>query len=250
MTHKPNGGSSEDALNAMQDSLVTMLAAKSNLGTDEMHELMNATTWLDAETCKAKGFATEVEYTDSHNKKRMRALTDVSDKWKEAAKITNSILKPVKKMKSVTNKLGLSEDANEASILTSILEIENKAKSDKDALEKKIKDAEDALKDLKDKYDALEAENKTAEETAKEEKAKNMVEGFAKIGRIKDEDETIKKWVNLAKVDFEGTKTMIEELPINVVANKIEIDATKVEKTPDTYMHQAMKEIRNKTEIK
>jgi len=56
-----------------------------------------------------------------------------------------------------------------------------------------------------------------------------MVENFAKLGRIKNEETVKLSWINLARVDFDGTKNMIEALPLNktaevitaVVANKL-----------------------------
>ena len=60
-----------------------------------------------------------------------------------------------------------------------------------------------------------------AENAMKEEEAKNMVSNFAKLGRIKNEATVILKWTNLAKADFEGTKAMIEDLPLNKDAVKI-----------------------------
>lgn len=253
MMHKPNGTSVTSVIENMQDSLVTMLAAKSKLSKEAVDDLMNVTTWLTAEDCKDKGFATEVEYTEESNKKRMRAVTEVTDMHKEALKITNSllpapapdpnnnILKPDNKMlKKVTNKLGLTEDANENSILEAIEAMQNKATSEKEAMQKQIKDAEDALNELKNKYEALETEAAT-------EKAKNMVEGFATIGKIKNE--AVEAWTAKAVVDFDGVKALIEDLPINAVANKIGTEEQDAP-TAEDIMHQAMKEIRNKTVIK
>ena len=64
----------------------------------------------------------------------------------------------------------------------------------------------------------METDKKAADDKLQEEKAKNMVEGFAKAGRIKNEATVMLKWTNLAKSDFDGTKAMIEELPLNKAA--------------------------------
>jgi len=256
MMHRPNGSDNSNMLNSMQDSLVKMLSAKSSLDETAVNDLMNVTSWINAEDCLKKGFATSIEHTHESNKKRMRAVTEVTDMHNEALKITNSILshnkKPDNKMlKSVTNKLGLTDDANENSILEAIKKIENKAteavnkaeamETENTDLKKKVKDAEDALKAAKDALEASETEAKT-------EKAKNMIEGFAKIGKIKNE--AVAAWTAKAVTDFEGVKSLIEDLPINAVANKIEQSAEERTPSPDDFMHQAMKEIRNQTQVK
>ena len=49
-----------------------------------------------------------------------------------------------------------------------------------------------------------------------------MVEGYAKVGRIKNEATVILEWTNTGKVlGAEKVKNMIEALPLNKVANSI-----------------------------
>jgi hypothetical protein len=92
----------------------------------------------------------------------------------------------------------------------------------------------------------LEIEIETEKENQKVKDATNMVTEFATVGRIKNEEPIIAKWVELAKNDFDGTKELIENLPLNAIANKIEIDETKKEANPNDFMAQALKEINNK----
>jgi len=67
--------------------------------------------------------------------------------------------------------------------------------------------------------DEAEAKAK-AEAEAKHEKAKNMIEGFVKAGKIKNE--SAEKWIAQAEVDFDGIKNLLEELPTTKAANKME----------------------------
>lgn len=133
-----------------------------------------------------------------------------------------------------------------------ILEAQNKAKLDaeeKDELKRKLKKAEDDkvkaqadYDDCKSQLDAMEEDKQKAEDAMNAEKAKNMVEGFAKAGRIKNEATVILKWTNLAKSDFDGTKAMIEELPLNKAAVVIpELNQLKDGDLPTTAMGLAVK---------
>lgn len=246
MAHSPNGGNDDEVLKLMQGSLATVLSAKCDLTVDQMSDLMTKTTWLDANEMLQLGLATEIETTDSNNKKRVKQATD---KQHELKLITNKLIttKNKKSMLKVTNKLGLNDDANEENILNAIKEIENKSATEKEAMAKQIEEAKNALKEMEDKYNALEIELETEKESTMSDKCNNMIKNFAEAGRIANDEVTIGSWVNLAKSDFEGTKKLIEGLPLNAIANKIDIiENVEVSKTPEDFMHQAMKEITNK----
>jgi hypothetical protein len=150
----------------------------------------------------------------------------------------------------IANYLNLNTDATENSILQEVKnringEILNRTKAEETIDEKKKEndkmqkeldklkaDAEDAknkfgekCKELdaliaKNKADMEESENKIkeADKATKAVSAKAMVEGFAKIGKIKNEAKVIEKWVALAIVDHDGTKEMLDSIPLNKVA--------------------------------
>lgn len=119
----------------------------------------------------------------------------------------------------------------ELDLKNAIRDAQNKAKADADEmdeLKRKLKKAEEDKAKAQADYDdcnakltAMEEDKKKAEEDKKKAEAKNMVEGFAKAGRIKNDATTILKWTNLAVSDFDGTKAMIEELPLNKLAPTI-----------------------------
>ena len=136
------------------------------------------------------------------------------------------------------NRLGLNEDAAEASVLSAIEGIQNKlqtaeAKNQADAeaiesLQTQISAKQTELDDLKNQLDALKAEKdalaaekEAAEKEAKIAEATNMVKGFASQGRIKNDDATIRSWVNKAVEDMDGVKSLMESLPLNRAAVSI-----------------------------
>jgi ATP-dependent protease ClpP protease subunit len=223
MIHKPSGGNDEKVLDLMQESLVTMLTAKSQLTNEQVNTLMDATSWINAEECLKMGFANEIEKTA---KAEMITATNYADIFTQANKITNKILKPIintkKSMLKITNKLGLNAEASEESIVDAIEQMKNASIEELQALTLEMEQMEEAMEALKEKYEALIGQMDAEKETRVEEDAMEMISNFAKLGRIKNDDENVKMWVNLAKADLDGTKAIIENLPLNVVANKIE----------------------------
>lgn len=248
MIHPPSGGNDKKQMEAIADSLTTMLAAKSSLSDVDVKYLMDRTTWINSAECFAKGFATDIEVTSDNNKKRMSQTTNVNDAWRIANSIKN-FNQPINKntvMTKITMKLGLNDAATEDNVIAEIKKIEDKAyqdgvdkisaenrlkdvenasKKEKDAMKKQLDDAEDAIKcqkeafdKLKNEYDAMTEDKEKAEKVANTIKAKNMVEGYAKAGRIKNEASVILKWSNLAENDFDATEDMIKELPLNKAA--------------------------------
>ena len=182
--------------------------------------------------------------------------------WKEGSEVLNSLLSNQNKKQmfsKVTNKLGLVSEANEEAILEAIAKIENKAAEAED----KFKTMEDALNAKKAECakmeaelaeakaslnEAAEAKNK-AELEAKETKAKNMVEGYAKAGRIKNDADTIAKWSNKAVSDFEGTEELIKDLPVFKAANKInDVSNLSDDAQLTGVIAKAMRDVRNKME--
>lgn len=253
MIHPPSGSSDKKAMESFRASLITALSANANVSEDEVGYLMDRTTWLNAAECFAKGFCNEIEATSEQNKKRMKQASDVkamfaiSNSIKGFTTITNKSIV----MTKVTMKLGLNDAATEDNVVSAIKEIEDKAynaevakiaaenkvkeienatKAEKEDLAKKLKEAEDAkaavnanYDKLKAEYDAMVTDKLAAEKATLEVKAKNMVEGYAKAGRIKNEASVILKWTNKAVENYEETEELIKDLPLSKEAPKLEI---------------------------
>lgn len=262
MYHNPFGG--DDAmLKTMKDSIITMIEKRSGMDDNAVARMMARTTFISADEALQMKLCDSIDSSVEMNTKYLRKITDSLQFHRECNKVLNSILNNSQNNNTmfpkVTMRLKLNDAAREDDIINAIDAIENrakkaesdleeeenrakdKAKSDseemdklKATLQKAKSDFEQAKKDYsdaKEKLDAMTKDKKAAEDKAEEEKAKNMVEGFAKAGRIKNE-ETIKlKWVNTAKtLGFDEVKAMIENLPLNkeapvitdAVANKLE----------------------------
>jgi ATP-dependent Clp protease protease subunit len=267
MFHDPFGGDDKKLLNIMKGSISKMIA-RSGRSEEDILDMMKRTTYIYAEEAVTLGLATKVEASEEKNKKRFSQFTtDPHAFHREVNLVYNKAFfdKPLEmNTKLITNKLKLSAEASEESILEAIDSIVNKAKDEKTGLEGKIAELENKMKEAKDEYDkaksdmdeemdklkaernkekeakdalkkekdevvnqldTLKNEKEAAEEAAKEEKAKNIVEGYAKVGRIKDEQKVKDFWTAQFMADEAIAKEQIEALPLNKVApviNKIE----------------------------
>ena len=228
MIHNPFGGDDKKAMDALRESICTMIASRCNCSEEEVGAMMNETTWLNAADCFAKNLCTEIAVTSEANMKRMPA-SDARAMWKTAKEIVNNAFNNKDNMKKITAKLNLTEGSSEDVIVLAIEGIENKSKAEIEQLKADLAAAEANVKAIQDKLKTTEEDLKAANDkaaaeaaAAAESKAMDMVTNFAKIGRIKNDDATIKSWKALAVADYEGTKKMIEDLPLNKTAGKVE----------------------------
>ena len=257
MYHNPYGGNGGDELEAMRNSIVTMIATRTGKPAQDVKRIMDKTSWIEAPEAYDNGFCDLVENSVSLNKKRLINVGDAKAMYLAGNEVLNSILndktiiKPnTMNFKLVTNKLGLNEAATEDSVLRAIQDIENKAATESSRLntalneatrlktdaENKASDLEAKLKKAKDEYDALKAEydkmqkeKKEAEDKAAKDKAeatakecKNMLDGFVKSNRIKAD--AVNGWldkVTTGKLTVDEVKDMIEALPVNGKAVKV-----------------------------
>jgi septation ring formation regulator EzrA len=161
-------------------------------------------------------------------------------------------------MKLVTNKLGLTADAAEASVLAAIEAIQNQLtekESQMEALRTEIADktnavnqANEALTAAQEQLNQLKEEKDAADETARVAEATNMIKGYATQGRIKNDDVTLQSWIAKAKDDMAGVKTMLESLPLNKAAVHIAVEPQKGEVA--TSAASLMAHVMNKTKKK
>ena len=201
-----------------------------------------------------------------HNKKRKLTTTNALKQAGDIAinKIINIKPKTKSKMLKVTNKLGLTEDASEDSILSAVvliadkntaLEAENKvtkkavdaAKAAYDELKASFDAQKNDLDAAQDKAKSLEDKIKEDEAKGVDAKAKNLIDGYVASGKIKNTAENIAAWVNIARTDYEGAKILIEELPINSKAVKIEVKST--EAVQGSHIGRAEADLRNRLKI-
>lgn len=268
MMHNPSGASDEansPALTAFKDSIVKMLSRKCSMDETTVSDMMNNTTWLNAEECQKMGFCDVVENSADMNKPRaVSAPTmDVNATWKKYCNYFNSLhtTKPQLTMKKVTNFLKLNNDASEESILSAIEAIQNKvvsAEAAKETAETNLSAKETELAAEKAKVTNLEAEIKgykdaesAATAKAKEDAAELAVTNLVKIGKVKNDAETIKKVKDQFVKDFDGSKAIYDAIPLNVKGANI---VDKIENKDDikvgNSMAALMVEIANRTKAK
>lgn len=248
MYHDPFGGN-DAILATMRESLVKMIEQRCGMTEEEVTRMMKRETFISAGEALQLKLCDKVDASIDENTKYLKKISNSAEFYKQCNLVLNKIINPQNSntMIKVCMRLGLNDSAPEDNIVKAIDEIENKAKADVtaalnraeaaenkakndeselDKLKAKIAKAEEDLKkakadyeDCKSKLDAMEQDKLKAEEEAEEDKIKNMIEGFAKAGRIKNEATVILKWTNTAKkIGFDETKAMIEEIPLNKVA--------------------------------
>jgi predicted enzyme involved in methoxymalonyl-ACP biosynthesis len=172
-----------------------------------------------------------------------------------ADKLINKLITKNKnsKMTKVTNKLNLTEGSNEDVILGAIdklINVKNQSEEIATELQEKLtiaqqeaSTANEKIAELQTQLDAITLTAKEAEELSAETIASEMVNKFT--SKIGNKAETIATWVKLAKADLEGTKNLLEELPLNKVANKIDSVQSQTN-IVGTYAQSKMLEIANK----
>jgi len=226
MMHNPSGGDKK-SLDKIKKSLITMLTRKTGKSEAEISKLMDKTTWLDAIESVKMGLADKVEESSEYKVKI--ETSDIKDSWFEAREIINSYKSnKSNKMENIINKLGLSADATEETILLAIEEIENKSKSEADKLKEELKKAEEKCHELKKKLEDMEKkQNEEAEEAENNKKmeaknkAEELVNEAVKLGKFSNEFSA--HWLNLAIENYDAASEMIKGLSVS----KQGVDLTK-----------------------
>lgn len=228
MIHQVSGADDDKMKAAFMDSMSKAVSPRSNLSETTIRFMMDCETWINADDCYKHGIYTEQpEEIDSSNTKYYPATmsTDV----KALMSFSNSILNQkihTSPMKKVTNRLNIAENSTEDAIdaaVEALQNAKNQADSDLASLQEQLTSANKALEDAQNNVTEIQKQlteatqgRETAENQLAETKATEMVNSFK--NRIGDKPEVLKKWVNRAIDDFEGTKDLLSELPINAKA--------------------------------
>lgn len=232
MYHNPFGTENNAALNAFRDSIIKMICQRSGVDEEKCLGMMKRTTWVSATEAVELKLCDTIEGSADYNKKRMAAVAvenNATGFYKEAGSIFNQLFKTQNVMpdfSKIANKLDLNEAASENAILKEIDKIENRAKKAENELEQAKKDL--AQKELEiGKLNGVVNQHKTekeaAETAAKKVQADALVKDAVKLNLIKNDSDTVAAWTDKATKDFEGTKLLIDSIPINKVANKIPV---------------------------
>lgn len=243
MMHNAHGGSGEGD-EEINNSIATMLSSKSGKTKEEIRALMNKTTFMTAQECLANGFCDSIRNSGN----AMATVgNDQTQKWEAGNKFLNKFLgnkTTYMSVNKINNLLNLNDEASADSQVAAIKNIIQESQTAKENLTKvqnemaqKETDAKEAMDkkngeydELKGKYDKLVADNATKEAEAVENSSKELIEGYANKGLIKNDADTINHWLNTAKkLGIEETKKLIVDLPVNKQAPtyvpKVEGDA-------------------------
>ena len=202
MLHNPSGVEDTAVLDIVKNTLVTILSKRTSKSDDDISNMMNAETWLNASQCMNMGIVDEV--VSSQKKISMPKVSNLAD----MVLIYNKIINPKKQtMEKVFNLLNLKNEATEMEVVDAIeakddknatLEKENEElKARLKAIEDKENEAKElALNELKEKATALvetAITEKKIEETEKEATIEMAVNNFdlvvnmlSKISNVKD----------------------------------------------------------------
>lgn len=243
MYHNPFGGNNTDMLKTMKSSIIKMVSQRCGMSEDEVASMMNRTTFILSEEAAKLNLCDSVEASEGENTKYLKKISNSVEFYKECNLVLNKLFTPKTKviMTEVLNRLNLDESASEESIVKGIddlmnravkaegeaSEVLNKSKSDLEELKNELDRAKKAFDDLKCELEEAIENKAKAEVDAKSSKAVNMVETHAKAGRIKNEEEVKAVWVNLAVADFDSAVNLLESLPLNKEAVKLDAVVNK-----------------------
>ena len=247
MFHNPTGGD-EKGLNAIKDSIITMVEKRSKMSYSDISKMMSRTTWIGSDEALMLGLCDTIESSDSLNKPRLFG-TDVSEMLNVAKLYVNNALKPIKNIMNteITQALGLPEDATMEEILKAIAELKTEVEVEVETetetpTETPTATLEEEVKNLKAELDAMKESTKNAEESEMKAKATNLVNKFTnKLGNVTDEVKT--SWVNKAIANYNETETMLEALPLNFKASNVETATNKATEVdvPTTALYLSAK---------
>ncbi len=231
MVHNPfnSDGSEDKSLDTIRESIIRMITERSNISAKKMGELMDDTTWIEAEDALKYGLCEEIK------------SSSINARWQNSNLILNKLIsknkdKKMDKLIEILNESGLkvSNTATEQEVydvIKSFIKLKTVKNEDETEMEDKCNEdgseMEDKYNSLKDAYDALvnevtnmkkEMEDKSVKEM--EDKINTLINSAVKNGKIKSD--SIDMCKKMAAVDFKGLEKFLNDLPVNKTAPKIE----------------------------
>lgn len=238
MVHNPYGGNGNDeVLSLFKNSIVKMICNRCGMEEEEVSEMMDSETWMDATTAKTMNLCSDIK---SVKIKAKPTLSKSMNAYSEAFNFVNQLIKPVQNMdySKVCNKLGILENSNEDSILRAIdFALENSTK--------KIEEFENKANSLASENESLKSKLVEFENKAKEQKeisAKQLVEKYSN----KLTADSISIWENKAVEDFEATEILLKSIPLNKVGvDIVEVVEEKSKELPTNAFYM-LNQLKNK----
>jgi ATP-dependent protease ClpP protease subunit len=203
MMHNANGGSDEEVLNLITNSLAKIFERNTNLTMDKCKDLMNKETWMSADECMNLGIIDEIVVT------KQKSIAMNSNIF-ELQNIYNKILnKTENKMIKLTELLKLSNEASEDAIVEAV-----NAKSET------IANLEAKIGELTNELNALKESNDAAENAAKIE----LVENAIKEGKIDAATKEIYLVSNKSNIELKEVFAKLKPAYTPVFENKISLE--------------------------
>lgn len=269
MLHNPftSDGSEDKGLERIRLSLVTLISKRSGLSEAKVEELLNDTSWINAEDCLKLGLVDEIKSSEKMDKK---VKADIINKIQvKSVQFLNKITKNNKfnmnEIIKILNEAGstITDSASETEVYDAMraftapkAEDKTDCKPEMDDKVKNFTPMEDKMKEMEDKYKVIsDAYNEVVNELIKmknEAKAKADAEMDDKIDKIIKDNVNIGKIASasipmakmMAKANFSLFEKYLDASPINKTAPSFEIksvlskeDAAKPENayyTPET----------------
>jgi len=239
MIHNPSGGDSKE-LDTLKETLIKMLCPRTGFSEAEMSDLMDETSWLNAEACLKNKLIDEIaDITTDANLPRITEKTTPQAAYKKLLEVVNSInYTKNEHMKGLASLLELPESASEKEFIKAVKALKNElpSKDEMDKLSEAILSKEKELAELKEKYSKMEEDCKSAKleaETLKSKRkeaealalkleAESVVNEAVKTGKLKAEAKNA--WVDLYVADKERTRSLIDGLSSYRAAAKLHVE--------------------------
>lgn len=239
----PVSGPDDEVKRQLTDSIKTIVASNSTLSSVMVDYMLSKDTWIKSTECFEKGICTHVLPTKEANKKYL-PVTSATAMLAYCNAITEDLITPenlhqdfkIKSMdiKKITDRLNIAETSDESTVVGSIerlIEAQNNAVTENTNLKEQLAEAQAKVDELTAKVTASEEAQQDAETTRK---ATEAVNEFATV--LGNNPEAIKEYVNLAKIDLEGTVKALKAIPVNSKGKGIESGTNVVKASVQSEM--------------
>jgi len=233
MMHNPSGGDDMELLQIFKQTLMTMISKRSGLSVEELSNMMDDTTWLNAEEAKGLNLIDIIIETDereSFEEEIGEIVNSGKIEQENLFCIYNSILnknninsmKKEKEEKSLLEKLSaLINKAKKEDEVENVIPIDDAYDDDDDEDEEMMDSLRNEITNLKKERDEMMDKLNTLEEEKKEEKKnsiKNMLNSYV-TSKVISESE-VETYTNLAMVDMNAVKNLLDKTKvINIVGD-------------------------------
>ena len=184
----------QNTINVFKDSIVKMIAGQSKMTEEECSEMMNKTSWIDAEDAKKKGFCTKIEKNAKMNPSKLPVVQNEENllNYFNTLLPTTNKNKPIKTMIRVLNELALPDNASETDVLRAISEVKN-------SYELKVKNTETLLLSVQNELATIKATIEAEKTALNLANAIKEVENAIKLGAVAETTKDV--WIDLLKND-------------------------------------------------